>query len=93
MKTVIRYRNVAKLSRPDLHQMIERLAERVLAPHLSHFPTELLRLHATLDRSRQHGLYRVRLQITVRRDAGVRRGIVAIGKGNRTRLYRAGSAG
>lgn len=31
MKTVIRYRNVAKLSRPDLHQMIERLAERVLA--------------------------------------------------------------
>lgn len=65
MKTVIRYRNVAKLSRPDLHQMIERLAERVLGPHLSHFPAELLRLHATLDRSRHHGLYRVRLQMTL----------------------------
>ncbi|AQH05025.1 hypothetical protein A9R05_38925 (plasmid) [Burkholderia sp. KK1] len=65
MKTVIRYRHVAKLSRPDLHQMIERLADRVLGPHLSHFPAELLRLHATLDRSRHHGSYRVRLQMTL----------------------------
>jgi DNA-directed RNA polymerase specialized sigma24 family protein len=65
MKTVIRYRNVAKLSRPDLHQMIERLAERVLGPQLSHFAAELLRLHATVDRSRHHGLYRVRLQMTL----------------------------
>jgi DNA-directed RNA polymerase specialized sigma24 family protein/ribosome-associated translation inhibitor RaiA len=67
MKTAISYRNVPKLSRPGFEALICRLADRRLAAHLSHFPPGLVRLRATLERSRHRSLhrslYRVRLQL------------------------------
>ncbi|CAB3807524.1 hypothetical protein LMG28688_06563 [Paraburkholderia caffeinitolerans] len=65
MKTSISYRNVAKLARPELEDLIGRLTERRLKPHLSHFPTGLVRLHATVERSRHRSVYRVRLQLVL----------------------------
>ena len=65
MKTSISYRNVAKLSRPELGDLIGRLTERRLKPHLSHFPPGLVRLRATLERSRHRSLHRVRLQLVL----------------------------
>ncbi len=65
MKTSISYRHVAKLSRPELEDLIGRLTERRLKPHLSHFPTGLVRLHATVERSRHRSVYRVRLQLVL----------------------------
>ncbi|MBP0593576.1 RNA polymerase subunit sigma-28 [Paraburkholderia sp. LEh10] len=69
MKTAISYRNVPKLSRPGMEELLGRLAERRLQPHLSHFPAELVRLHATLERSRHRSLhgnrYRVGLQLAL----------------------------
>ncbi len=65
MKTSISYRNVAKLSRPELDDLIGRLAERRLKPHLSHFPAELARLHATVERSRHRSVYRTRLLLVL----------------------------
>src|SRR5579859_4415531 len=65
MKTAISYRNVAKLSRPELENLVGRLTEGRLRPHLSHLPTGLVRLQATLERSRRRSLYRVRLQLVL----------------------------
>ncbi|WP_116610441.1 RNA polymerase subunit sigma-28 [Paraburkholderia unamae] len=65
MKTSISYRNVAKLSRTELEDLIGRLTERRLKPHLSHFPTGLVRLHATVERSRHRSVCRVRLQLVL----------------------------
>ncbi|SOE46968.1 DNA-directed RNA polymerase specialized sigma subunit, sigma24 family [Burkholderia sp. OK233] len=63
MKTAISYRNVSKLSRPDLDGLVGRLVKRHLQQHLSHFPTELVRLRPTLERTRHRGLSRVRLRL------------------------------
>jgi len=63
MKTAISYRNITKLSHPDLAALIERFVNRHLDRHLSHFPAELVRLRATLERSRRRGLYRAKLRL------------------------------
>ena len=63
MKTAISYRNITKLSHPDLAAMIESFVNRHLQRHLSHFPAELVRLRATLERSRRRGLYRAKLRL------------------------------
>ncbi|MGF6653398.1 DNA-directed RNA polymerase specialized sigma24 family protein/ribosome-associated translation inhibitor RaiA [Paraburkholderia youngii] len=65
MKTAISYRNVAKLSRPGLEDLISRLTDRRLTPHLSHFPSGLVRLQATLEKSLHRSLYRVRLRLVL----------------------------
>lgn len=65
MRMALSYRNVAKLSRPELQNLVARLAERHLQPHLSQFPTGLVRLQATLERSRRHSLFRVRLHLVL----------------------------
>ncbi|MGT2477729.1 RNA polymerase subunit sigma-28 [Paraburkholderia terrae] len=67
MRTAVSYRNIPKLSPSALEGLVQRLAERRLLPHLSYFPAGLVRLHATLERSRRRSLhrsvYRVRLQL------------------------------
>ncbi|MFC0403008.1 RNA polymerase subunit sigma-28 [Paraburkholderia rhizosphaerae] len=65
MKTAISYRNIEKLARPELEDLIGRLTERRLKPHLSRFPAEVARLRANLEKSRHRGLYRVRLQLVL----------------------------
>jgi DNA-directed RNA polymerase specialized sigma24 family protein/ribosome-associated translation inhibitor RaiA len=65
MKTVTSYRNVEKLSRPGLEDLIGQLTDRRLMPHLSHFPSGLVRLQASLERSRQGSRYRVRLRLAL----------------------------
>ena len=65
MKTAISYRNVEKLSRPGLEDLIGQLTDRRLMPHLSHFPSGLVRLQASLERSRHRSLYRVRLRLVL----------------------------
>ena len=65
MKTAISYRNVEKLSRPGLEDLIGQLTDRRLTPHLSHFPSGLVRLQASLERSRHRSLYRVRLRLVL----------------------------
>lgn len=63
MKTAISYRNISELARPDLKGLIGNLLGRHLQPHLSHFPAELVRLRATLERSGHRRLYRARLRL------------------------------
>ncbi|SEJ91049.1 hypothetical protein SAMN05192539_102325 [Paraburkholderia diazotrophica] len=63
MKTAISYRNISELARPDLKGLIGNLLDRHLQPHLSHFPAELVRLRATLERSGHRSLYRARLRL------------------------------
>jgi hypothetical protein len=63
MKTAISYRNISKLAHPDLEGLVGKLASRHLQRHLSHFPAELVRLRATVERSRRRSLYRARLRL------------------------------
>ncbi|MFA8391173.1 hypothetical protein ACEPUD_13805 [Burkholderia ubonensis] len=63
MKTAISYRNISELARPDLKGLIGNLLDPHLQPHLSHFPAELVRLRATLERSGHRSLYRARLRL------------------------------
>ncbi|CAM3150966.1 HPF/RaiA family ribosome-associated protein [Burkholderia ubonensis] len=63
MKTAISFRNISELARPDLKGLIGNLLDRHLQPHLSHFPAELVRLRATLERSGHRSLYRARLRL------------------------------
>ncbi|KVQ07343.1 RNA polymerase subunit sigma-28 [Burkholderia ubonensis] len=63
MKTAISYRNISELARPDLKGLIGNLLDRHLQPHLSHFPAELVRLRAALERSGHRSLYRARLRL------------------------------
>ncbi|RQR51421.1 RNA polymerase subunit sigma-28 [Burkholderia sp. Bp9126] len=63
MKTAIGYRNISELARPGLKGLIGNLLDRHLQPHLSHFPAELIRLRATLERSGHRSLYRARLRL------------------------------
>ncbi|KVN31982.1 hypothetical protein WJ63_06505 [Burkholderia pyrrocinia] len=65
MKTAISYRNISELARPDLKGLIGNLLDRHLQPHLSHFPAELVRLRATLERSGHRSLYRARLRLAL----------------------------
>lgn len=63
MRTAIRYRNIPERSNSDLEGLIGKLVTRHLQRHLSHFPSELTRLRATLERSSHRSLYRARLRL------------------------------
>ena len=65
IRTAISYRNVEKLFRPGLEDLIAQLTDQRLTPHLSHFPSGLVRLQASLERSRHRSLYRVRLRLVL----------------------------
>jgi len=66
MKTAISYRHITKLSLPNLAAVIKRFVNRHLERHLLHIPAELVRLRATLGRSRRRGLYRAKLRLGLR---------------------------
>lgn len=63
MKTAISYRNISERSNSDLEGLIGMLVDRHLQRHLSHFPADLVRLRATLERSGHRGVYRARLRL------------------------------
>jgi DNA-directed RNA polymerase specialized sigma24 family protein/ribosome-associated translation inhibitor RaiA len=63
MKTAISYRNISKLAHPDLEDLVGKPASRHLQRHLSHFPADVVRLRATLERSLRRTVYRARLRL------------------------------
>ncbi|WP_454743624.1 HPF/RaiA family ribosome-associated protein [Cupriavidus necator] len=63
MRTAISYRNISERSHSDVEDLIGKLVTRHLQRHLSHFPPELTRLHATLERSGHRSFYRARLRL------------------------------